>query len=100
VLCGCRECRSLGGNAPEDDGSGLLNGFQALAQKIGVSMPKLDVVQGRGSVLKSDGLANYKGHGLGFADLLGGQGASVATVEHSVGNLMHERGELLGWLHP
>ncbi len=32
------------GQCPEDHGSGLLNGFQALAQKIGVSVPKLDVV--------------------------------------------------------
>ena len=46
VLCGCRECRWLGGNAPEDHGSGLLNGFQALAQETGVSVPKLDVVLG------------------------------------------------------
>ena len=71
------------GNAPEDHGRGLLNGFQALAQETGVSMPKLDVVSC--SVLKSDRLANYKGHGFGlcFADLLGGQ-----------------RGKLLGWLHP
>jgi hypothetical protein len=34
------------GNAREDHGSGLLNCFQALAQEIGVSAPKLDVVQG------------------------------------------------------
>src|SRR6266446_1936546 len=46
LLCGCRECRWLGGNAPEDHGSGLLNGFQALAQQTGVSVPKLDVVLG------------------------------------------------------
>jgi len=43
VLCGCRECRWLGGDAPgdapEDHGSGLLNGFQALAQQISVSVP-------------------------------------------------------------
>ena len=64
VLCGCRECRWLGGNAPEDHGSGLLNGFQALAQEIGVSMPKLDVVLGCGSVLKSDRLADHKGDGF------------------------------------
>jgi hypothetical protein len=32
------------GNAPEDHGNGLLNGFQALAKEIGVSLPKLDVV--------------------------------------------------------
>jgi hypothetical protein len=44
VLCGYRECRWLGGNAPEDHGSSLLNGFQALAQETGVSVPKLDVV--------------------------------------------------------
>jgi len=102
VLCGCRECRWLGGNAPEDHGSALLNGFQALLQEIGVSVPKLDIVLGRGSVLKSDRLANYKSHGFGlcFAYLLGGQRASVATVEHFVSNLMHERRKLLGWLHP
>src|SRR3984885_11955251 len=71
-----------GGMAPEDHGSGLLNSFQALAQETGVSVPKLDVVLGRGSVLKSDRLANYKGHGfgLGLADLLGGQRATVATM--------------------
>jgi hypothetical protein len=40
---------ALMGPAPEDHGSGLLNGFQALAQKIGVSVPKLDVVLGCGS---------------------------------------------------
>jgi hypothetical protein len=38
----------------------LLNCFQALAQEIGVSAPKLDVVLGRGSVLKSDGLADHE----------------------------------------
>jgi len=43
-LCGCGRRRGLGGNAPEDHGSGLLNGFQTLAEKVGVSMPKLDVV--------------------------------------------------------
>ena len=102
LLCDCCECRWLGGNVPEDGGSGLLNGFQALAQKIGVSVPELYVVLGCGSVLKSDRLANDKGHGFGlcFADLLGGQRASVATVEHFVGDLMDERGELLGSLHP
>ena len=101
MLCGCRECRWLGGNAPEDHGSGLLNGFQALAQEIGVSVPKLDVVLGCGSVLKSDRLANYKGHGfgLGFADLFGGQRASVATMQHFVRDLVDKRRKLLGWLH-
>src|SRR3984957_6921244 len=93
VLCGCRECRWLGGNAPEDHGSGLLNGFQALAQETGVSVPKLDVVLGCSSVLESDRLANYKAHGfgLGFADLLRGQCAAVATMQDFVSYLMHER---------
>ncbi len=100
MLCGCRECRWLGGKAPEDHGSGLLNGFQALAQENGVSVPKLDVILGSGSVLKSDRLSNYKGLGLGFSDLFGGQRATVAAMQHFVGNLMHEYGELLGWLHP
>ena len=64
VLSGCRECRWLGGDAPEDHGSGLLNGFQALPQEIGVSVPKLDVVLGCGSILESDRLANDKGYCL------------------------------------
>src|SRR5208282_5252319 len=102
LLCGCRECRWLGGNAPENHGSGLLNGFQALAQETRVSVPKLDVVLGCGSVLKPDRLADHKGHGLGLglADLFGGKGAAVATMQHFVSNLMHERGKLLGGLHP
>jgi len=36
--------RWLGGNAPENHSSGLLDGFQTLAQKIGVSVPELDVI--------------------------------------------------------
>jgi len=32
------------GQCPEDHGSGLLDGFQALAQEIAVSVPKLYVV--------------------------------------------------------
>ena len=32
------------GDAPEDHGSGVLNGFQTFPEKVGVSMPKLDVV--------------------------------------------------------
>src|ERR1035441_10083601 len=59
VLCwlsGNRHC--LGSNAPEDDSSGLLNGLQALAQKIGVSMPELDVIGGCGSRRKQIGRAS------------------------------------------
>jgi hypothetical protein len=60
------------------------------------------IILGCGSVLKPDRLADHKGHGfgLGLADLFGGQGAAVATMQHFVSNLMHERGKLLGWLHP
>ena len=65
-------------------------------------MPKLDVVLGRSSVLKSDRLANDKRHGLGlgFADLLGGQRAAVASVQHFVGDLVNESGKFFGRLHP
>src|SRR4029077_19296058 len=48
VLCGCRECRWLGGNAPEDDGSGFLDGFQAPRAKGGGSAPKAGDSSGRG----------------------------------------------------
>jgi hypothetical protein len=81
-LCGCDRRRRLGGNAPENHGSGLLNGFQALAQETGVSMPEGYVIRRRTSGLKPDGLADDEGHsfGLGFADLLGSQGAALTTV--------------------
>ena len=36
--------RWLGGDGPENHSSGLLDGFQTLAQKIGISMPELDVI--------------------------------------------------------
>ncbi len=90
VLCSCRECRWLGGNAPEDHGSGLLNGFQALAQEIGVSVPKLDVIGGCGSRLKPKRLTDHESDGLGFglADFLSGQRATVAPVQHLVGDLV------------
>src|SRR5712692_5990104 len=80
--------RWLGGNAPENHSSGLLDGFQTLAQKIGVPMPELDVIGGCGSGLKPDGLANYEGFGFGLADFLGSQGATVAPVQHLVCDLV------------
>src|ERR1017187_1799759 len=82
--------RWLGGNAPENPSSGLLDGFQTLAQKIGVSMPEPDVIGGCASSLKPDCLADHEGYGfgLGLADLLGSQGATVAPVQHLVGDLV------------
>src|ERR1700730_8701829 len=82
--------RWLGGNAPENHSSGLLDGCQTLAQKIGVSMPELDVIGGCGASLKPGCLADHEGHGfgLGLADLLGSQGATVAPVQHLVGDLV------------
>src|SRR5713101_5349369 len=49
-------------------------------------MPKLDVIGGCGSGLKPDCLTDHEGHGfgLGLADLLSGQGATVAPVQHFV----------------
>jgi hypothetical protein len=34
------------GNAPEDDGSGVLDDFQALWPELRASVPKLDIVDG------------------------------------------------------
>jgi hypothetical protein len=64
-------------------------------------MPELDVIGGCGSSLKSDCLADHKGHGfsLCLADLLGRQAATVAPVQHLVSDLVRERGKLLGGLH-
>jgi hypothetical protein len=102
-LCGwCGRRRRLGGDAPEDHGSGLLNGFQNFAEKIGISAPKLDVVGGCASRSKADALADYTGHGfrLGFADLFSSEAAAVAAMEHLVGDFVDERGKFLGGLHP
>src|SRR5271165_5357973 len=87
-LSGNRRC--LGGKAPENHSSGLLDGFQTLAEKISVSMPELDVIGRCGSGLKPDSLADNEGHGFGFglADLLRGLGATVAAVQHLVGDLV------------
>jgi hypothetical protein len=65
-------------------------------------MPKLDVISGCGSGLKPECLADHEGYGLGLslADFLGGQGATVAPVQHLVSDLMRERGKFLGRLHP
>ena len=65
-------------------------------------MPKLDVIRGSGPGLKPDCLADHEGNGFGFglADLLGGQRATVATVQHLVSDLVRKRGEFLGGLHP
>jgi len=45
------------------------------------------IIGGCGSGSQADGLAHHKGHGfgLGFADLLGGEGAALAAMEHLVG---------------
>ena len=50
----------------KDHSSGVLDGFQALAQEVGISIPDLNVVSRRGSVFESDGLADHKRHGFGF----------------------------------
>src|SRR5208282_4969955 len=101
-LCGCGRRRRLGSNAPENHGSGLLNGLQALAQKTGVSVPERYVIRRRTSRLKPDGLADDEGHGfgLGFADLLGGQGAALTPVQEFMADLVRQRGKFLGGLHP
>ena len=85
LLCCCRR-RGLGGDAPENHGSGVLNGFQTFAEKVGVSVPKLDVVSGTSSRFETDGLTNHKGHGfgLGLADPFGGEGTALAAMEHLV----------------
>src|SRR5207253_2092081 len=91
----------LGAEGPEDNGCGLLNGLQTLAEEVGVSVPKLDVILGCGSVLQPDRLADHKGHGfgLGLTNLLRGQWSTFAAMEHLVCDLMYKRRKLLGWLH-
>ena len=67
TICYWRLGRALlGGHAPEDHTSGTLDEFEALLQELSVAMPKLDVVGGSGSGLKSYGLADDESHGLGF----------------------------------
>src|ERR1039457_1654525 len=91
----------LRGNAPENHGRDLLDGFQALAQKSGVSLPELNVVSRTASCLKPYSVADHECHSLrfGLPNLLGGQSATVAAMQHLMRDLMGERGELLGGLH-
>src|SRR5437867_2043779 len=72
----------LGGNCSKDYGCGLLHGFQTLAQEIGISMPKLDVVGTRGSRFEANRFADHKSHcfGFGFAYFLCCECAAVAAM--------------------
>jgi hypothetical protein len=60
------------------------------------------IILGRGSVAQPNRLADDEGHGFGFglADLLGGEGAAFAAMQHLVSDLVDQRGEFLGGLHP
>jgi hypothetical protein len=60
------------------------------------------IILGRGSVAQSDRLADHEGHGFrfGLADLLGGEGAAFTAMQHLMSDLMDQRGEFLGGLHP
>jgi hypothetical protein len=97
-----RSPRETREQCPENHGSGLLNGFQALAQETGVSVPKGYVIRRRTSGLKPDGLADDEGHsfGFGFAHLLGSQGAALTPVKEFMADLVRQRGKFLGGLHP
>jgi hypothetical protein len=66
---------------PEDHGSGLLNGLQALAEKIGISMSKLNVVLGGSAVLKPPNWQTAKA--TGSASVL--RTSFVVSVGHSPG---------------
>lgn len=46
ILGGGCGLRDPGGNAPEDHGCGLLNGFQTLPQQVGISVPNLYLISG------------------------------------------------------
>jgi hypothetical protein len=97
-LCGLCRRHWLGGNARENDGSGVLDGFQTLSQQFSISAPNLDVILGCRSGLETNSLTNYKGHGFGLADL-GGQHPAFASMQHLVADFMNQRGELLSGLH-
>src|SRR5207249_6882664 len=80
------------GDVPENRTCGLLNGFQALAQELCISLPEMDVVLRSGSGFKPDGLANYERHGfgLGFPYLLAGESTALSAMQHFVSDLMHQ----------
>ena len=91
-LGACGHRHRLGGNSPENHGSGLLNGCQALAQEIGVSMPDLDVILGGGSgsptpwqTTKATASASVS------RTCLLVRARPLAPVQHFVRYLMHQR---------
>jgi hypothetical protein len=66
-LCRCLRLDDwLGSDAANNYGGDALNHFQALVQKLGVSMPQSDVILGGSSIVQSDCLADNKRHSLGF----------------------------------
>ena len=65
-------------------------------------MPELDVVLGRASVAQPNRLADHEGYGFrfGLPYLLSDEGPAFAAMRHLVSDLVDERGEFLGRLHP
>ncbi len=75
-----------------------LDVLQALRQKLGLTLVKLDVVLGCCAGLKADGVTHDKRNGLGFglADSFRSGVEPLVAVQDLVSELVNERGELLG----
>jgi hypothetical protein len=63
--------------------SGLPNVPEALGQKLGISIPQLDVVAGRGAGFEPDRVANHESGGLCFrlADSARGAAAAFSAMQ-------------------
>lgn len=92
---------SLGIEAGEDVGGGLLDGSERGPEGFGVSVVEVDVVGARRAGIEPHGRAHGVRRGLGFelADPAAQGLGSAGPVEQLVRQLVDQRGELLGGFH-
>ncbi len=82
----------------EDDGGGLLDGFQTLGEESGVAAIELDIRSAGISGVESDSGSNHKRNcfGLGLAHCLGGGDAPLGTMQKGMREFVNQSAELFG----
>jgi hypothetical protein len=90
--------RSLVGERPKKERSGLTDERKTLGEDGGISIPDLDVVAARGARVETDRTRNYECRGFRFRleDTLRGGAAAFSAMQEFMGQLMSQSGKLFG----
>ena len=93
-----RHRRSLVGERPEKERSGLPDEGKTLGEEGGVSIPDLDVVAARGARVETNRGCDYEGRGFcfGLADALRGGATAFSAMQKFVRQFMSQGGKFFG----